>query len=142
MVLLKNQMFLSGTPNFDANPVPGRPASDCEEQANTLTSLLRAIGVAPEHVRSVMGEVDFSDVVGGHVWTEVWYQGDWVQLDCTTGPYWDDSEDKFVNSNGLPFNYFINNEYPVVDVWYYFNDMYFLDLHSNEGNAPATWMMS
>jgi len=136
---LKPQMFLNGTPDFEDNPVPGEPASDCEEQANTLTSLLRAIDVAPENVRSAMGEVNFSGDVGGHVWTEVWYQGQWVQLDCTCGPYWDDGESKLVNSGGLPFNYFINNDYPVIEVWYYFNDQYFLDVGSGEGNAPGTW---
>ena len=51
--------FLVDTPDYPTNPVPGRVASDCSEQANTLVSVLRAIGVSPDKVRVVLGEVNF-----------------------------------------------------------------------------------
>lgn len=53
--------FLLNTPNYPTNPVQGRPASDCEEQAYTLVSLLRAIGIGAENVRVVVGRSTSAD---------------------------------------------------------------------------------
>jgi len=46
-------------PEYETKPVRGRVASDYEEQANTLASILRARGVKAEDVRVVLGKVNF-----------------------------------------------------------------------------------
>ena len=60
--------FLIETPHSPSNPVKGQEASDCEEQANTLASLIRAEGIGPEEVRMALREVTFNDVETGHAW--------------------------------------------------------------------------
>ena len=79
----------------------GRVASDCEEQANTLASILRARGVKAEDVRVVLGKVNFEGSIGGHAWVEVFEDGMWIPLEATSGDYWDD--ERVVESEGLPF---------------------------------------
>ncbi|HEC88167.1 MAG TPA: transglutaminase domain-containing protein [Thermoplasmata archaeon] len=131
--------FLSNTPNYPTNPVPGKPASDCEEQAYTLVSLLRAIGVKAENVRVVVGEVNFSGQRGGHAWVEIYENGKWFALEATSGSYWDDEEKKFHDRRGYPYTYFKNHEYPSVEIWGYFNDIYYYNPSTEEGNAPFHW---
>lgn len=63
--------FLSVTPNYPSNPLKGNAVSDCEEQANTLVSLLRAEGVSADKVRAVVGKVKSRDGEGGHAWVEL-----------------------------------------------------------------------
>lgn len=131
--------FLSNTPNYPTNPVAGRPASDCEEQAYTLVSLLRAIGIKAENVRVVVGEVNFSGQRGGHAWVEFYENGKWFALEATSGPYWDDEEGKFYDRRGYPYTYFKNHEYPSVEIWGYFNDIFYYNPSTGEGNAPFHW---
>jgi len=83
-------VFLVDTPNYDTNPAKPREASDCEEQANTLVSLLRAEGVEAEDVRVVLGLVNFGGDEGGHAWVEVYENDKWLALEATSGPYYDD----------------------------------------------------
>ena len=83
--------FLEETPAYSNDPVPGEPASDCEEQANALASLLIASEEYNEStVRVAIGKIDFEDVSGGHSWVEVYEDGGWFPLDLTDGPYYDD----------------------------------------------------
>jgi transglutaminase-like putative cysteine protease len=131
--------FLSDTPNYPSNPLKGNAVSDCEEQANTLVSLLRAEGINPEEVRVVLGKVKFEDGVGGHAWVELWHNGEWLPLEATSGPYWDDEEGKLVTKGGTPFAYYANHDYPVIEVWAYYNDIYYLDPRTHSGNAPDSW---
>ena len=131
--------FLSDTPNYPGNPLKGNVVSDCEEQANTLVSLVRAEGVNPENVRVVLGKVKFGDEEGGHAWVELWHNGRWLALESTSGPYWDDDEGKLVTKGGAPFNYYGNHDYPVIQVWAYYNDIYYLDPRTSSGNAPDSW---
>ena len=137
---LKPREFLSDTPKYASNPVKGRIASDCSEQANTLTSLLRAEGIAPENVRVVLGMVDFDGSIGGHAWAEVYEDGVWVPLEATSGPYYDDEKKQLVESGGLPYSYFKFFPYPVLDTWVYYNDQYFYDVETRKGNPPTSWM--
>lgn len=59
--------FLDETPTYFSNPDYGEPVSDCEEQANTLASLLIASGDYNEStVRVAIGKVYFGNVSGGH----------------------------------------------------------------------------
>ena len=136
---LKPQEFLSDTPTYSSNPTPGSPVSDCSEQANALVSLSRAKGVSAKDVRAVLGLVDFSGEVGGHVWVEYRKDGEWIALDPTSGPYWDDEEGEWVDSRGIAFNYFANHEYPALEIWGYYNDAYYWDPRTGEGNPPQEW---
>jgi hypothetical protein len=131
--------FLTGTPVYANNPLPGEAVSDCEEKANTLVSLLRAKGVRPENVRVVLGEVSFNDIKMGHAWVELLTDGNWLVLDTCWGPYWDDKTGQLVNRRGVPFNYYAGHAYPVLQVWDYYNDAYYLDLRDGSGNAPDFW---
>ena len=131
--------FLTNTPAYPTNPVPGQVASDCEEQANTLVSLLRAEGIAARNVRAVLGKVDFGDGEGGHVWVEIMQNGEWLPLEATSGPHWDDEAGEVVPSSGASFSYFSRYEYPSLEVWAYYNDLYYLDPRTGTGNAPASW---
>jgi transglutaminase-like putative cysteine protease len=132
--------FLSNTPGYPRNPVPGSVVSDCEEQANTLVSLLRAEGVKQRDVRVVLGKIKVGDTEGGHAWVELWRNGEWLPLEATSGPYWDDDKGILVTRGGTPFNYYANHDYPeVVKVWAYYNDFFYLDPRTGLGNAPDSW---
>ncbi len=131
--------FLTQTPTYSTNPLPGKTVSDCSEQANTLASALRTSGVAATDVRVVLGEVNFEGTIGGHAWVELKQGNNWIVLDATSGPYYDDEAGQLVNQTPIPFDYFLYHEFPVIERWYYYNDQYFKDLSSGAGNAPTTW---
>jgi predicted transglutaminase-like cysteine proteinase len=139
---LMPEEFLTNTPNYSTNPARGRKASDCEEQAYTLVSLLRAIGVPAQNVRVVVGKVNFSGEVGGHAWAEIYEDGQWFALEATSGPYWDDEEGQLHESGGYPFTYYKTHRYPSLEIWGYFNDLYYYNPSTGEGNAPASWRTS
>jgi len=124
---LKPNEFLTETPLYSNNPVKGSIASDCSEQANTLVTLLRAIGVSAEDVRVVIGEVKFEDEIGGHAWVEIWTGNGWMPLDPTSGRYYDDNAKTLVSRNEAPYSYWMYHPYPVVEVWAYYNDQYYSD---------------
>lgn len=119
--------FLTNTPGYSTNPSSGDVVSDCSEQANTLVSLLRASGVAAEDVRVVLGKVDFDGSIGGHAWVEIKENGRWVALDATCGPYYDEESDELVSRGGVNYGYWKYHTYPEVEVWCYYNDVYFTD---------------
>ena len=131
--------FLAETPWDPDNPVPGYMVSDCEEQAYTLVSILEAIGVPKTDVRAVFGEVNFSGEKGGHAWVEIRMDDKWMQLDPTSGPYWDENTNKLVERKGYPYSYFLTHRYPFVEVYAYFNDYYYYTPLTGEGNAPSYW---
>ena len=136
---LKPHEFLANTPYFPSNPVKGEVVSDCEEQAYVLVSLLRAVGVRAEEVRVVLGEVDFEGTEMGHAWVELFTDNHWLTLDPSSGAYWDDEAGEIVNRPGHSFDYYLNHPYPVIEIWVYCNDIYYLDLRDNSGNAPDSW---
>lgn len=129
--------FLTQTPALPSNPVPNQVAGDCEEQANALASTLRADGMPADEVRVVLGLVNFSGQVGGHAWVEVYVKNQWIPLDATSGPYYDNGQ--YVNVSGLPADYFATHEFPVLQNWFYYNDQYYHDVEANSGNAPSHW---
>jgi len=131
--------FLVDTLTYRGNPVSFNVVSDCEEQANTLVSLLRAEGTRAEDVRVVLGEVDFEGELGGHAWVELMQDGEWLPLEPTSGPYWDEDEESLVSRAGTGFKYFSSHYYPQVEVWAYYNDVYYLDPRDGSGNAPTSW---
>jgi len=131
--------FLANTPHYPSNPLKGKEVSDCEEQANTLVSLIRAEGIRPEEVRVVLGKVTFDDEETGHAWVELLTDGNWVVLDPSCGPYWDDKAEKLVRRQGFPFNYYTSHTYPVLEVHAYYNDIYYLDPRDGSGKAPVSW---
>lgn len=139
---LKPEEFLEDTPDYPSNPVKGYIASDCSEQANTLVSLLLASGLYEDaEVRVVLGKIDFGGSIGGHAWVEVFEDGNWFALEATAGYYYDDDTGQFIKSDvsTIPYEYFRFYEYPVEEVWYYYNNEYFLDMTTNRGNAPFVW---
>ena len=131
--------FLANTPNYPTNPDEGEKVSDCEEQAHSLVSLIRALGIPPEDVRVALGDVRFGDEATGHAWVELLTNGHWLALDPSSGPYWDDQAEKLVRRRGRPFNYYASHTYPVAQVWAYYNDVYYFSARDNSGNAPASW---
>ena len=133
--------FLAKTPHYPSNPLKGKEVSDCEEQAHSLVSLIRAEGIRPEEVRVVIGEVEFAGRAIGHVWVELLINGCWVALDPVSGPYWDDDTERLIIRQGHPFNYYTSHDYPVLQVHAYYNDIYYLDLKDGSGNAPVLWRL-
>jgi hypothetical protein len=131
--------FLTDTPYDSNNPLQGKVASDCEEKANTLVSLIRSEGVRPEEVRVALGEVTFNDTKTGHAWVELFTEGYWLSLDPCWGPCWDDKAGDLVRREGVPFEYYASHTYPVLQVWIYYNDIYYLDPRDGSGNAPDSW---
>jgi hypothetical protein len=131
--------FLTHVPHYPSNPLPGKAVNDCEEKANTLVSIIRAQGVQPEEVRVVLGEVAFGDSETGHAWVELSSGGQWMVLDPCLGPYWDDRVEKLFCRQGVPFKYYRSHVYPVLQVWTYYNDVYYLDVRSVPGDAPPSW---
>ena len=134
--------FLDETPAYSGNPVYGEPASDCEEQANALASLLIASGEYNESTaRVAIGKVDFGDASGGHAWVEVCENGEWFPLDPTDGPYYNDESSELVpaDSSDIDYEEYLKSEYPAVEIWYYYNNEYFIDLETKIGNAPVSW---
>lgn len=136
---LKPHIFLVDTPSYDTNPAKPRAASDCEEQANTLVSLLRAEGVEAEDVRVVLGLVNFGGDEGGHAWVEVYEDDRWLALEATSGPYYDDDSQRLVERRGMSYNYYETRSYPSVDIWFYYNDVYYIDFVHSKKNAPDYW---
>lgn len=139
---LSPNYFLTQTPNLSTNPAKGKIASDCESQAYTLVSALRASGIPAEEVRVVTGQVNFGEATGGHAWVELYDKNtqSWFQLEATSGNYYDTVTGKLVTSSGLPFEYFKTYQYPSVQIWTYFNDKYFLDNNRHQGTAPDSWL--
>lgn len=135
--------FLEETPDYDSNPVSCEIASDCEEQANTLASLLIGSGVYDEsEVRVAIGLVNFDGSTGGHAWVEVYEDGEWFPVDATVGPYYDSKRSKMVypeDYEDIDFYYFQNEDYSVIELWYYYNNEYYLDMSSGTGDAPDSW---
>lgn len=132
--------FLTNTPTYPTNPT-NRIASDCEDQANALVSVLIADGYDPENVRVVLGLVNMDGQVGGHAWVEV-YENGWFAVDATMGDYYDETTNQLVETGEVPYKYFKFHTYPVIDVWFYYNNEYFLDVTTNRGNAPPSWRQS
>ena len=134
--------FISDTPSDPDNPSPGNMVSDCESQAYTLVSLLEALGTNKDDVRVVAGEVDFSGEIGGHAWVQIYQNGQWFELEATSGPYWDEEDQEIIQNTGFPFLYFKTKPYPVVDYWAFFNDIYYYnpDTGLKSPNLPVHWL--
>jgi transglutaminase-like putative cysteine protease len=133
--------FLVDTPYYPTNPAKPREASDCEEQANTLVSLLRAEGVEAKNVRVVLGIVNIEGTEGGHAWVEVYEDNQWLALETTTGPFYDDDSLRLRERRGLPYNFYRTHTYPSVEIWFYYNDIYYMDFIHDKQNAPSHWLM-
>lgn len=134
--------FLEETPDYSSNPDYGEPVSDCEEQANTLASLLIASGEYNEStVRVAIGKVDLGNASGGHAWVEVYEDGEWFPLDPTEGPYYDDDNCSIVSADVSEIDYdeYLESTYPAVKVWYYYNDKYFMEIGMQNGDIPVSW---
>jgi hypothetical protein len=70
---------------------------------------------------------------------ELWQNGEWSPLESTSVPYWNDDEAELVTRGGTAFNYYATHGYNVLEVWVYYNDIYYLDPRTGTGNALASW---
>ena len=136
------EAFILDTPTDPDNPVPGSMVSDCESHAYTLVSLLELVGISKDNVRVTIGNVEFEGETGGHAWVQIYENQEWFELEPTSGPYWDDDENKLVESIGFPFSYFKTRPYPVKEYWAFFNDKYYYnpDTGLKSPNLPAHWL--
>jgi hypothetical protein len=134
--------FITNTPTDPDNPIPGNMVSDCESHAYTLVSLLEILGISKANVRVVIGEVEFEGETGGHAWVQVYENGEWFELDATSGPYWDDDENVLVNNNGFTYSFFKTRPYPVNEYWAFFNDRYYYnpDTGLKSPDLPLHWL--
>jgi len=134
--------FIQDTPNDPDNPLPGSIVSDCESQAYTLVSILESIGISKTDVRVVVGEVNFSGEIGGHAWVQIYQNNQWFELEPTSGPFWDEEDNKLVNNVGFPFNYFKTHPYPVVEYWAFFNDAFYYNPNNQvkSPDLPSYWL--
>ena len=135
--------FIQNTPTNPNNPVLGEMASDCESQVYTLVSILEAAKMPKTNVRVVVGEVNFSGEIGGHAWVQLYQSGEWLELEVTSGPFWDDDDNKLVENEGFSFNYFKNHPHPVAEYWAFFNDAFFYNPHNGKQseNLPQHWLI-
>ncbi len=134
--------FITNTPTDPDNPIPGSMVSDCESHSYTLVSLLEIIGTSKDNVRVVTGKVEFEGETGGHAWVQIYENGEWFELEATSGPYWDDDENELIDSIGFPFSYFKTRPYPVEEYWAFFNDKYFYnpDTGLKSPDLPIHWL--
>lgn len=134
--------FIQDTPSYPNNPLPGNMVSDCESQAYTLVSLLESIGFSKTDVRVVVGEVNFSGETGGHAWVQIYQNSQWFELEATSGPFYDEDDQKLVDNAGFPFNYFKTHPYPVVEYWAFFNDRYYYNPNNQVKSLdiPSHWL--
>jgi hypothetical protein len=134
--------FITNTPNDPDNPVQGNMVSDCESQAYTLVTILEILGIPKANVRVVVGKVEFEGETGGHAWVQVYENGEWFELEATSGPYWDDDENKLIENNGFLFSYFKTRPYPVEEYWAFFNDKYYYnpDTGLKSPDLPIYWL--
>ncbi len=137
---IKPKEFILNSATLPNNPL-GVMASDCESQAYTLVSIIEATGFSKEKVRVCIGKVNFSGTSSGHAWVEIYQNNKWIELEATSGPYYDDDTEKLVNSAGISIDYFENNPYPVEEYWAFFNDVYFYnpDNGVSSTNLPYYW---
>ncbi|MDK2832848.1 MAG: hypothetical protein PWQ75_2600, partial [Methanolobus sp.] len=62
--------------------------------------------------------------------------------DATVGPYYDDDLGEVIypdNYEDIDFDYFRDEKYSVLYLWYYYNNKYSIDVSSGTGNAPDNW---
>lgn len=137
-VWLYPEEFLTGTADYPSNPT-GRIASDCEDQANTLASLLIAEGYDETNIRVVIGLVDFEGEIGGHAWVQIYENGRWFDIEPTAGATYTSESGLTETSGMIPYTYFKYHTFPSVEIWAYYNNEYFWNELTNAGNAPPSW---
>ncbi|MHC4944118.1 MAG: transglutaminase-like domain-containing protein [Planctomycetota bacterium] len=71
-----------GTGFATAAEVLDNPCGDCSEHGVFLAALCRAVGIP---ARVAMGYMYLGGIFGGHMWAEVWIDGEWYPLDGVMG---------------------------------------------------------
>jgi hypothetical protein len=71
-----------GTGFATAAEVFENPRGDCSEHGVLLAALCRATGIP---ARVAIGYMYIAGIFGGHMWAEVWIQGDWYPIDGVVG---------------------------------------------------------
>ena len=71
-----------GTAQASAAEVLENATGDCSEHAVLLAALCRAAGIP---ARVAIGYMYIAGIFGGHMWAEVWIDGDWYPIDGVVG---------------------------------------------------------
>ncbi len=71
-----------GTGFASASEVFENRTGDCSEHGVLLAAACRAVGIP---ARVAMGYMYLGGIFGGHMWTEVWIDGDWYPIDGVMG---------------------------------------------------------
>ena len=123
------------TPLINTNPTTGA-VSDCEEHAITFVAMARQQNIPAENVRIATGYVEINNEKFGHAWAQIKLtDGTWMNVEPTSGSYIENNE--LVEHNALGLYYYKDKTYPVVEIWSYFNDKYYVD--SSGSAAPEDW---
>ena len=77
---IKDKNF--GTGFASAAEVFANPRGDCSEHGVLLAALCRAIGIPS---RVALGYMYLGGIFGGHMWAEVWIDGEWFAIDGVMG---------------------------------------------------------
>jgi hypothetical protein len=127
------------TPSLSSNPTnDDEPVSDCEEHAMTFVQLCRQAGVKATDVRVVTGYVEINNEKYGHAWAQLKVDGEWVNIEPTSGSYYEDG--KIYRVDPMDMYFYQDLTYPAVEIWSYFNDEYYVS--ANGRDAPDDWIIS
>ncbi|HBO99632.1 MAG: hypothetical protein UU48_C0006G0038 [Candidatus Uhrbacteria bacterium GW2011_GWF2_41_16] len=139
--------YLSTSPSITSSMECGMAVGDCEDQADTFSSLLIASGLFDaSEVRTALGMVQFGNRpwdVGGHAFTEVYVGDHWFPVDAVFGNTCDE-KGNCTNYNAddlIDWDYFNYVEYPVIEYWGWANNEWYYIPSTGEGTAgiPAWW---
>jgi len=59
-------------------------------------------------------------------------------LDPTSGPYYDDEQNRLFNRDGVEYDYWKYHPYPIENIWVYYNDKYFTDENAEVADGWST----
>ncbi|HAU66131.1 MAG: hypothetical protein UT30_C0002G0043 [Candidatus Uhrbacteria bacterium GW2011_GWF2_39_13] len=141
--------YLAQSPEFTSSPVCEKQSAvgDCDDQASASGSLYEAAAFfGKDNVRTALGMVQFGNSpldIGGHAWTEVYYEGQWFPVDAVFGNtcYENGRCYSYSESELIDWDYFRYVEYPVIEYWGWSNDKYYYLPATAESSSglPAYW---
>jgi hypothetical protein len=111
------------------------PVSDCEEHAISFVAMARKLGIPAENVRVATGYIEMNGEKYGHAWCQIKENNVWVNVEPTSGNYVENGV--LYTSTPLGLDYFEDKTYPVIEIWSYFNDEYYIT--NSNSNAPTDW---
>ncbi|MBI2473953.1 hypothetical protein HYV70_05380 [Candidatus Uhrbacteria bacterium] len=141
--------YFAQSPDFTSSPVceTNSAVGDCDDQASASGSLYEAAALfGKDNVRTALGMVQFGNSpldIGGHAWTEVYYEGQWFPVDAVFGNtcYEDGRCYSYSESELIDWDYFRYVEYPVIEYWGWSNHKYYYLPATGEASSglPDYW---